>query len=84
MRKLGITLALSMESWGLRPGKQFALSSATMAIEVVASSAAINHAKFYSRAHAAVIRVYDADGNVHRTRFVPTRDRRLFRNKAVC
>src|SRR5262249_42739456 len=42
LHKLGITLALSMESWGLRPGKQFALSSATMGIEVVASSASIN------------------------------------------
>src|SRR5215467_14246948 len=30
LRKLGITLALLMESWGVRPGKQFALSSATM------------------------------------------------------
>jgi hypothetical protein len=53
-----------MESWGLRPGKQFALSSATMGIEVVAWSPAINQAKFYSRSHDAVIRVYDPAGNV--------------------
>jgi len=31
-----------------------------MGIEVVASSAAINHANFHSRSHDAVIRVYDA------------------------
>ena len=30
LREPGITLGLLMESWGLRPGKQFALSSATM------------------------------------------------------
>jgi len=30
LRGPGITLALLMESWGVRPGKQFALSSATM------------------------------------------------------
>ena len=30
LREPGITLALLMEFWGLRPGKQFALSSATM------------------------------------------------------
>jgi len=30
LREPGITLALLMECWGLRPGKQFALSSATM------------------------------------------------------
>jgi hypothetical protein len=67
LRRLGITLALSMELWGLRPGKQFALSSATMGIEVVASSPAINYAKFYSRSHHAVIRVYDDAGNVIET-----------------
>jgi hypothetical protein len=33
LRGPGITLALSMESWGLRPGKQFALTSATMGME---------------------------------------------------
>ena len=35
-----------------------------MGIEVVASSPAINQAKFYSRSHDAVIRVYDDQGNV--------------------
>jgi len=45
-RRIADPLALSMESWGLRPGKQFALSSATMGIEVVVSSPAINQAKF--------------------------------------
>jgi len=38
-----------------------------MGIEVVAWSRAINHAKFYSRSHEAVIRVYDAAGNVIET-----------------
>jgi hypothetical protein len=38
-----------------------------MGIEVVVSSAAINHAKFYSRSHDAVIRVYDHAGNVIET-----------------
>jgi hypothetical protein len=33
LRGPGITLALSTESWGLRPGKQFALTSATMGIQ---------------------------------------------------
>jgi len=56
-----------MESLGLRPGKQFALSSATMGIEVVVWSPAFNQAKFYSRSHDAVIRVYDATGNVIET-----------------
>jgi hypothetical protein len=53
-----------MESSGLRPGKQFALSSATMGIEVVAWSLAINQAKLYTRSHDAVIRVYDDAGNM--------------------
>src|SRR5438132_750681 len=33
LRGPGITLALSMESWGLRPGKQFALTSANRGIQ---------------------------------------------------
>jgi hypothetical protein len=45
---------------------------------------AIGYAMHSSCSHDAVIRVYDAAGNVHRTRSVPTQDRRLFRNKAVC
>jgi hypothetical protein len=39
-----------------------------MGIEVVAWSPAINQAKFYTRSHDAVIRVYDATGNVIDTR----------------
>jgi hypothetical protein len=38
-----------------------------MGIEVVASSAAINHANFHSRSHDTVIRAYDATGNVIET-----------------
>jgi hypothetical protein len=38
-----------------------------MGIEVVASNPAINQAKFYSRSQDALIRVYDAAGNVIKT-----------------